>query len=39
MTVTEIYDRIEDLIQEIKKNPEDRTAYLGVKLKLLPSSS
>ena len=24
MTLTEIYDRIEDLIQEIKKNPEDQ---------------
>ena len=24
MTLTQIYDRIEDLLEEIKKNPEDQ---------------
>ena len=27
MTLTQIYDRIEDLLEEIKKNPEDQDLW------------
>lgn len=34
MTLTQIYDRIEDLLETIKKNPEDQDCIFNCEMEL-----